>query len=200
MKTKPNSDLSSSVMVWDPLVRFFHWSLVIGFFTSYFATGDWMPAHFWAGYLVFAWLLIRIVWGFVGTEYARFRQFVFTPATVFKYLKDVLFLRAKRYIGHNPAGGAMIILLLLCVFTTTLSGMMLYGAEAWLGPLAGLMKNVEDSTIDSLDIIHEYSANGTIILVVIHVVGVLWESVLHRENLVKSMFTGNKRSEEQSDL
>lgn len=159
-----------------------------------------MPAHFWAGYLVFAWLLIRIVWGFVGTEYARFRQFVFTPATVFKYLKDVLFLRAKRYIGHNPAGGAMIILLLLCVFTTTLSGMMLYGAEAWLGPLAGLMKNVEDSTIDSLDIIHEYSANGTIILVVIHVVGVLWESVLHRENLVKSMFTGNKRSEEQPDL
>jgi cytochrome b len=195
MNSKPNSVRSSSVMVWDPLVRLFHWSLVVGFFTSYFADGDWMNAHIWAGYFVSVWVLIRVLWGFVGSEFARFQKFVFTPSVIFGYLKDVLFLRAKRYIGHNPAGGAMIILLLLCVLTTTVSGMMLYGADAWLGPLAGLMKNVEDGTADTLKVIHEYSANGTIALVVVHVLGVLWESVLHRENLVKSMFTGLKRSE-----
>ena len=136
MNTKNNQNQSSELMVWDPLVRLFHWSLVAGFFIAYFAHGEWMTAHVWAGYLVFSWVIIRVVWGFKGTRHARFRDFVFPPATVFAYLKNVVTLKAKRYLGHNPAGGAMILLLIVLVLITTVSGMMLYGADAWLGPLA----------------------------------------------------------------
>lgn len=179
--------------MWDPLVRIFHWSLVVGFFISYFAHGEWMGAHVWAGYIVFIWLSIRLVWGFTGTRHARFHNFVFPPRTVLAYLKQVFSFKAKRYLGHNPAGGLMIILLITLTLTTTVSGMMLYGADAWLGPLTPLMKNADESTTKTLIWVHEYSADGTLLLVLVHVAGVLWDSVVHRENLLASMITGRKR-------
>lgn len=185
----------NDIKVWDPLVRGFHWLLVASFFTAYFTEGEWQTVHTWAGYTLFALLLLRLVWGFVGPRYARFSDFVHAPATVFRYLREVLTRRAPRYLGHNPAGGAMIVALLLCLLATTVSGMMLYGADAWLGPLAPLMQNASDDTIDLLEEIHEFFANFTLFLVAVHVAGVIWESVLHRENLVRAMLHGRKRAD-----
>jgi len=183
-----------SIKVWDPLVRLFHWVLVAAFFIAYFTGDEWLRLHVYMGYAVLAALAFRLLWGFVGPLYARFSSFVYSPRTTLTYIRDVMKGKAARYIGHNPAGGAMIIALLLGLLATTISGLMLYGAEAWQGPLAEWMKGTSDKTIDIIEEVHEFCADFTLFLVVVHVFGVLWESVLHRENLVLSMVTGRKRS------
>ena len=103
---------SSQIKIWDPLVRFFHWALVSAFAIAYITEEDFLTIHSWAGYLILLLLCIRFVWGFVGTRYARFSEFAYSQKTITQFLKDTLRLRAKRYLGHNPAGGAMVFLLM----------------------------------------------------------------------------------------
>jgi cytochrome b len=100
------------VRVWDPFVRVFHWSLV-ALFAVAFATGDeWMKAHVLAGYGIAVLVALRIIWGLVGSRHARFSDFVRGPSATLEYLEDTLKLNARRYLGHNPAGGAMVVTLL----------------------------------------------------------------------------------------
>ncbi len=124
------------VNVWDPLVRIGHWILVIAFFTAYFTEDDLMEIHTWAGYTVAAIVLIRIIWGLVGTKHARFGDFIYAPGKIFAYLKNLLSRKPQHYIGHNPAGGAMVIALLLSLGATTFTGMKLYAVEENEGPFA----------------------------------------------------------------
>jgi len=181
------------VRVWDPLVRVFHWSLVAAFATAYIVEDDLLGVHVWAGYLVLALIAVRVVWGFIGTPHARFTDFVRGPRQVFGYLGDALRFNAKRYLGHNPAGGAMAIALLLLVGATGLSGMALYGAEELSGPLAPLMGGLSGFWGGALEETHEVLANLTLVFIVAHVAGVIFSSLSHHENLVSSMFTGRKR-------
>jgi cytochrome b len=165
--------------VWDPFVRLFHWSLAALFLVAY-ATGDELErVHIATGYAIAALVAARIVWGFVGPRHARFRSFVRPPREVFAYLRDVVRLRARRALGHNPAGGAMIIALLAMLTGTCVTGYMMttdaYWGASW----------VEE--------VHETFANLTMGLVVVHVIGVLIASFEHRENLAKAMITGRKR-------
>lgn len=170
----------ATVKVWDLFVRIFHWSLA-GLFVVAYATGDEIEkVHIAAGYTIGVVLALRVVWGFIGPQHARFSNFVRPPREVFAYLRDVVTLRAPRYIGHNPAGGAMILALLVMLAGTCVTGLMMttdvfWGAE-W----------VED--------VHEVLANLTVALVVLHVLGVLAASFEHGENLVKAMITGRKRA------
>ena len=186
------------VKVWDPLVRSFHWILVIAFFTAYFTEDDFLTLHVYAGYTVLGLIVLRLVWGIVGTRYARFSSFVTRPRVAWQYLKDTLLLRAKRYLGHNPAGAAMIVLLLISLLLTTLTGLAIYGASESAGPLAGWFGNVGELGEDVIKEVHEFFANLTIVLVVIHVGGVIFESLAHRENLVRAMFNGYKKAEHQT--
>ena len=183
----------TEVKVWDPLVRLFHWTLVGAFAVAYLTEDDWLHVHVWAGYTVLGLVGFRLVWGLVGPDHARFSDFVYSPRQTLVYLKEVFTLRASRYIGHNPAGGAMIILMLLSLLLTTASGVALYGADQGQGPLAGLLKNTAESWVDILEETHEWFANFTLFMVMAHVGGIIWESVLHRENLVKAMINGRKR-------
>lgn len=183
------------VKVWDPLVRVFHWSLVAFFFIAYITEEDFLALHTWAGYAVLGLILVRVLWGLVGTRYARFSSFVFSPRQTGAFLKDTLQLRARRYIGHNPAGGAMILLLILSLLITTFSGIALLGAEENAGPLAAWFAGSGDYWEDVLEGLHEFFANFTVLLVVVHVGGVIVESLIHRENLVRAMLTGFKRAE-----
>ena len=98
--------------VWDPLVRIGHWTLVIAFFTAYLSGDDLFNIHTWAGYVVAGYVLVRIVWGVIGTRHARFTDFVRGPGAVLGYLRSLFSGKAKDYAGHNPAGGAMVIALL----------------------------------------------------------------------------------------
>jgi cytochrome b len=198
---------ATEITVWDPLVRLFHWTLVIAFTLAYFSQegpfeellermdGEWLQAiHVWAGYTIAGLLLFRLVWGFAGPRHARFGDFVRGPRATLRYVKDVLILRAPRYLGHNPAGGAMAVILLLSLTITVVAGLMLYGADKGLGPLAGLLLDSSEAAIHSIEEVHEFFANLTLLLVVGHLVGVIWESLLHRENLARAMITGRKRA------
>ncbi|MBI1422364.1 MAG: DUF4405 domain-containing protein [Gammaproteobacteria bacterium] len=188
-------DTQNKIKVWDPLVRVFHWVLVVGFFTAYFTEEDLLTVHVYAGYTVIGLVAFRLIWGLVGTRYARFSSFVTRPKIAWQYAMDAVKFRARRFIGHNPAGGAMIILLLISLLLTTFTGLATYGAKESAGPLAGWFGNIGETGEDVLKEIHEFFANFTLFLVAIHVAGVIFESLAHRENLVRAMFHGYKKAE-----
>src|SRR6516225_5139922 len=131
-----------STLVWDPLVRFGHWALVAAFAVAYLSAEEEAGGpgllHVWGGYVVGAIVVLRVVWGFVGPQHARFRDFVGSPIVALAYFRDLLYGRARRYVGHSPAGGAMVIALLVCVAATVATGLMAYGEEG-KGPLAAVM-------------------------------------------------------------
>lgn len=183
----------ANIKVWDPLVRIFHWTLVVSFFTAYFTEEDFMNLHALAGYIIGGLLVFRVLWGFIGTRHARFADFVFAPRVVFTYLKDMVKRRAGRTIGHNPAGGAMIVALLLALAATSVSGLMLYAVSDQAGPLSSLLGNAGHAWEKPLEAGHEFFANFTVLLVLLHVTGVIVGSILHHENLVRAMWTGYKR-------
>ena len=183
----------NEVRVWDPFVRIFHWSLVLTFTIAWLSGDELEVLHINAGYAVLGLVLLRIAWGFIGTHHARFRNFVYPPAEVKGFLRDTLMQRARRYLGHNPAGGAMIILMLLSLVITTVTGIACYGVEDGAGPLAMLM-GVPEAGGEMLEEVHEFFANLMVLLVVVHVIGVIIESQLHQESLIRAMLTGRKRA------
>ena len=169
----------ATVKVWDPFVRVFHWMLLTLFVVA-LVTGDEIEGvHIAAGYGIAILLALRLVWGVIGPRNARFSSFVRSPREVLAYLRDVASLKAPRYLGHNPAGGVMIVALLAALIGTAATGYMMT-TDAYWGA-----KWVEK--------VHEALAYGTLALAGLHVFGVVASSLLHRENLVKAMWTGRKR-------
>ena len=185
------------VKVWDPLVRIFHWSLVSAFFIAYFTEDDFLTLHVYAGYLIGGLLAFRLIWGFIGSRYARFSNFVKLPEEVWAYIKSILTTHPKRYLGHNPAGGAMVIALLFSLVMVTVSGIVLYGIEESAGPLAASLSGAGEVWEDIAEGLHEFFANATLALVFFHVLGVLMASLQHKENLVKAMVDGSKPADEE---
>jgi len=173
-----------TVKVWDPLIRIFHWSLVLCFTVAWISADEWQDLHEWAGYTVAALVLFRIVWGLSGPHYARFSQFVRSPSEVTQYLKAMRGGQEARYIGHNPAGGMMVLVLLLSLALLTLSG--------WLG--TDLLWG--ESWIEE---VHEVMGNLLLGLIALHLAGVALASLRHRESLVRAMLTGRKRAPGDSD-
>lgn len=186
------------IKVWDPLVRVFHWSLALGFVTAFVTEDDYLGLHVMVGYFILALLLVRIVWGLVGSRHARFADFVKRPSEVRAYLNDVLRFRPRHYLGHNPAGGVMVLALMASLLLTGILGLLVYGTQEFSGPFAGLAFQVSDATAHRLEEAHEWVANGTLVLIGLHLLGVLLASLQHRENLVRSMITGYKTAAEVS--
>ena len=208
----------NQIRVWDPLVRLFHWSLVLTFTLAYFTGEDESLVHVYASYIVAGLLAFRLVWGVVGTRYARFSNFLYSPRRTVEYLKSMFSGAPEHYTGHNPAGGWMIFMLLVSLLLTTYTGLKVYGLEGH-GPLADGGTGVvlvrpayadddeheeheedegheggdgESEAEEFWEEVHEFFANFTVLLVLVHVAGVIVASRLHGENLVRAMITGNK--------
>ena len=209
------------VKVWDPFVRTSHWALAVAFLAAYIIEDKILTLHVWLGYLVGAVVLLRVVWGFVGPRVARFSDFFYPPRVVIGYLADLVFFRAKRYLGHSPAGGAMAVALWFGVAASVLSGVIAYAYQGkgplapYLGPAAqvavaaapvspahanddggkrGEGKARKSRAAKAWEEIHEVLSTLTLWLVVVHVGGVLWASLVHRENLTRAMVDGRKRA------
>lgn len=183
-----------SVPVWDPLIRIFHWSLAGFFLIAYVTEDELLTVHVYAGYAVAGLIVFRLIWGLIGSRHARFSDFVTGPAELLRYLRQLITGGAPRYLGHNPAGAAMIIALMIGLALTAFTGTAMIAGEG-SGPLAGTV--FANLSGEALEDVHEFLANLTLFLVVLHVVGVVVSSLLHRENLVKAMLTGRKRAGEE---
>ena len=216
MSEKTNAGGIARIRVWDIFVRLFHWSLVAAYFIAYFTEDDLMGVHVWAGYVVGGLIVLRILWGFVGPRHARFSDFAYGPRAALRYLLALVTFRAKRHIGHSPAGAVMVYALLAGLLLAVASGLLAYGAEG-KGPLstlfaedgapiitviAGARANGKEDGRKSdrrerkeefWEEVHEVFANLTLILILLHIGGVALASLVHRENLPRAMITGRKR-------
>ncbi len=201
----------STVPVWDPLVRVFHWGLVAAVAAAWLTADETQPAHEIAGYAVAALIGVRLVWGFAGSRFARFAQFLRGPKATVAYLGDILRGRERRHLGHNPAGAAMIVALLLCLSGTAFTGWLIAGPDrvALLPDLPGIVapawadddrEGRGEGRDEALEEVHEVLANLTLLLIALHVGGVVLASVRHRETLVRAMVTGRKRAPEPGDI
>ncbi|NOQ76661.1 MAG: cytochrome B [Methylococcaceae bacterium] len=205
----------NSKPVWDIAIRVFHWSLVVMFVIAYLSGEDESELHIYAGYIILALISFRLVWGFIGSKHARFKDFIYSPSEILLHAKGLVSGQVKPYVGHNPLGGLMVIALLLTLLITVVSGLKVYGIEGH-GPLAETntsyfissahasnpngyeANNHEDSDSEELwEEIHEFFANLTVFLIVFHILGVIISSKVENENLVKAMITGYKQNSKQ---
>jgi cytochrome b len=173
-------DASAVVQVWDPLVRAFHWTVVLGCFVDLFILEDGKTAHRVIGYAVAFALIARLLWGFVGSKHACFADFVPTPTKLGGYIKALLRREEPRYIGHNPAGAVVMLALMGLLAAVSLTGWMLT-LDAYFGSKA-------------LEELHEGIANLILVLAGLHAAAAIYESRRHNENLVWAMVTGRKRA------
>ncbi len=211
----------TQVKVWDPLVRFGHWALVLAFAIAYITgeeEGYAGELHEWAGYAAGGIVVWRVLWGLMGPRHARFSDFVTGPRQAIAYLFGLMGGHSKRYIGHSPAGGAMVVLLLIMVAGTAVTGFVAEQEKAGR-PQPGVTVSAEAARGTAIltersheereghrehehehetfiGEAHEVFANLTLFLVILHVLGVALASYVHRENLARAMVTGKKRPEE----
>ncbi len=201
-----------SIKVWDILIRIFHWSLVISFAVAYISSEEENPVHIYSGYTVLGLIVFRVIWGFVGSKYAKFSDFIRSPKVVYSYVQQNIAGNPQHYIGHNPVGGWMVLAMIIVLFVVTLSGLKVYAIEEGKGLLAVSTvnlspvplaiaeeedddddkKNTNEADEEFWEEIHEVSSNLMLLMIVLHIIGVVVSSRKHKENLVKAMLTGYK--------
>ena len=185
--------IETKVRVWDLPIRLFHWSLVAGCITAYlsakYRAGD---LHTLVGYALCILLAVRVFWGIVGSQYARFNSFIFSPVETLNYLRGMLQGNPRHYFGHNPAGALMVFALLFLLVLIFITGLITLAVIDFEGPLLGTLDYIDDNTSYALRHIHGLLSNIGLTLIFLHVVGVAWGSIQHKENLVRAMILGNK--------
>ncbi len=190
---------SPKIRVWDRFVRFFHWSLVVSFALAYWsAKAGKHELHALLGYFIVVLVLARLVWGFVGSHHARFSSFIHAPAEVLRYLKAIAAGHPRRFLGHNPAGGIMVIALLATLVFITFTGLTVLAVIDFDGPLLGILKPMTDQEAYTAWSSHAYAVNIILGMVGLHLLGVILATLQHKENLVLAMITGHKESGEDA--
>ncbi len=216
-----NTASDTQVKVWDPLVRFGHWALVAAFAIAYITgeeEGNPSEWHEWAGYIAGGIVAWRVLWGLIGTRHARFGDFVTGPREAIAYLLGLIGGHTKRYIGHSPAGGAMVVALLIMIAGTVVTGLIADPGEA-AKPQPSVTATADVPSREAgkagrsheerkrhrehegehetlIGEVHAVLANLTLVLVILHILGVALASYVHRENLARAMVTGKKRVED----
>jgi cytochrome b len=170
------------VPVWDPVVRIGHWLLVASVAIAWLTRASSHEWHEAAGYVSLAVVALRIVWGWIGPATARFGGFLVSPSGALDYARDMLKGREARHLGHNPLGGWMIVALLLTVTLVGISGWLFTTDRYW--------------GVEWVETLHSWLADLLLVLAGLHVAGVLYASLRHRENLAGAMLHGRKREHE----
>ena len=167
------------VRIWDPVVRIFHWTIVVGYILDLFVFEEGVTSHNVVGYVVAGALAVRLVWGFVGSRHARFSDFAPFPGRLTRYVRALAAGREERHLGHNPAGAVMIIVLMALLAAVSVT--------SWMLTLDAFWGN------DALEEMHGAISNAILACALIHSAAALYESYRHGENLVMAMITGETR-------
>ncbi|MBS1204742.1 MAG: cytochrome [Proteobacteria bacterium] len=188
---------NKQIKVWDLFIRVFHWTVVILFFCNYllsdrgqlFQRGS--TLHIYAGYIIICFVLVRLIWGVIGSKNARFSSFIPSYTEFKEYTKKLLSGEHPYYEGHNPAGAVMIVCLL--------AGLLITGVTGWLASISDSIDGWQAAIASATDIvpwgdIHSFFANLTMLGAGIHITAVLAISYLTKENLVRTMISGYKKS------
>ena len=208
--------MGQPIKVWGIATRTFHWSLVLCFAIAYISGEEESLLHIYSSYVIIGLLAFRLAWGFIGPKHARFLNFIQGIKPTLNYLQSILAGKPKYYLGHNPLGGWMILLLLVSLSLTSWTGLELYAQEGkgplastrltWISPAQAdsndhrreeaderrLARENERGNDEWLEELHEALASFTLLLVFVHIGGVFVSGWLHRENLVRAMWTGYK--------
>jgi len=188
-----------AILVWDLPLRLFHWSLLISFMLAWWSADDdaYLRLHLSAGYVLLGLLVFRVLWGFYGSHYARFGQFIKSPKQVWEYLYQLMGATQPAYSGHSPLAGWAILVLLSSLLALSLSGLLVLGGEErqgifkyWISPASG----------DVWRLIHAALFQLMQILLILHLLGVGMDMVLQRQNIVKTMFTGYKQQTDNQHI
>lgn len=185
------------IWVWDPLVRMFHWLLAICFITAYLVEDERLNLHLLAGSIIFGLIIFRLIWGVIGLDYSRFTDFPCSLREIRKHLFTLARLRPTGHLGHTPMGAVMIIALLTGLLFLTLSGTILYGIENSALAFSGLVAALDTDVVIAIENVHGLVADALVLLVLLHIGGVVVESVLQKQNLTRAMVTGYKSAKEE---
>lgn len=178
VQTPPSPAPAHQENVWDIVVRLFHWSLVICVLSNLFILEAHQDSHTWIGYTACGLIAIRMVWGFVGTRYARFSNFFPTPSRLRTYYTQIRSGDRTHFPGHNPLGALMMLTLMGLVIALGVSGYLMDTDEFW--------------GEEWLENVHEWLANILLAAIIIHIVAALLMSRIEHVNLVRAMITGIK--------
>jgi cytochrome b len=182
------------VRVWDLPTRVFHWALVglvaVNAFTGFVTPEWWLGVHNWAGYGLVALMIFRLVWGICGSEYSRVTSFIYPPRDTLEHLRGLVLLRPPHYVGHNPTGALMVFALAGVLIALVVTGLLVLGGEEKQGPLAAV---VGYSVASAAKQVHHWLTILLLVMISGHIAGVVTESVLTHDNLVRAIITGWKR-------
>ncbi len=181
----------SKKLIWDLPIRIVHWLLTVLIFGSWYTvsvTGD-MERHMLIGQTILCLLIFRVVWGFVGTRYAKFSSFVFGPRTILAYARSILSRSGGGYAGHNPLGFLAVFAMLLLIGIQVTTGLFATDGDFYEGPLNHL---VSGRTGNQITDIHYLNFDVLAIMIGIHIVAIFFYLLYKRENLISPMFTGKK--------
>lgn len=177
--------------IWDLPTRLFHWLIVLLLPCSYISMRlNRMELHMAIGHVVLALLLFRLVWGFVGSDTSKFRNFLASPVRAFRHLARIGVREPDTEMGHNAAGGWMVLLMLVLLLVQVGSGLCANDGGATYGPLAGY---VGDAWSDRLSFVHALNFKLILAAVTLHVIAIASYGVLKGQNLLRPMWTGKKR-------
>lgn len=173
--------MNQRILIWDTPTRVFHWLQVISFVGAYLTAESERnrDIHLAFGYILLGLIVFRLLWGFIGTRYARFSSFLFNPGEIIAYLLSLFKNQPKHYLGHNPAGSVSVWLLLAMGLFICVTGVMA----------------LQDDASDAVIKMHGVATDIMLVVILLHLLGVLMSSIMHRENLARSMVTGFKFAE-----
>lgn len=183
---------SKPTRVWDLSTRLFHWSVVLLLLFQWLsveAVDDWIEWHVYGGYAVLSLVLFRIIWGFAGTRYSRFSQFLYSPGKVFHYMKTLTDRDSWHYAGHNPLGGLSVILMLALIAIQAITGLFMTDDILIYAPYHGALS---DDIQDLMISLHHSVFDILLIVTGIHIVAILYYRFYKNQHLVSAMIHGNK--------
>ncbi len=184
------SDVARVVRVWDAPVRLFHW-LIVTLVAAAYATWrlNWMAWHGRIGDALLVLLLFRLLWGFFGSETAQFSRFLTSPRAALEHLKYALVREPDRQVGHNPAGGWMVVFLLALLLAETLTGLYVANDIADVGPLTGY---VPAPAANAIEASHALLWDVLLAAIVLHLMAIAGYAAIKGQNLVRPMILGTK--------